>query len=280
MSSSTTTSPRNRANSSPFSSPRDRFSNQNSPRRMRKDSLSPRLREKRPDPIITKFADLESKQASGMDDAMVSHVDTSMESVDLASEPDTISNPNIQTNSSLVSVGITPLPDSLKNQFWEVENDISYVVDRVYLGTYRGSLDRKALLDTGISHIVQAIEVEENPYGSDFVYLNVNVSDTKEEDLEQYFDVVADFVQNALRESETNKVFLHCGSGISRSAALIIAYLMKYEQKFNHSFRRAYDYLKKMRIQVKPNRGFKQQLQSYEVKLNSKNNKVPLLPLY
>lgn len=267
------TSPRNRANSSPFSSPRDKSSNPNSPRRMRKDSLSPRLRDKRPGFIVTNFADSESKQTSGTDEV-------AMESVDLTTEADVISNPNVQNNTCLMSVGFTPLPDSLKNQYWEVEDDMSQVVDRVYLGTYKGSLDKKALLDTGISHIVQAIEVEENPYGSDFVYLNVTVRDVKEQDLEQYFDMVADFIQNALRKSETNKVFLHCGSGISRSAALVIAYLMKYEQKFNYNFRKAYNYLKKRRIQVKPNKGFKLQLQSYEAKLNSKNTMVPHLSLH
>jgi protein-tyrosine phosphatase len=181
----------------------------------------------------------------------------------------TISN-GTDTASPNSAITITPLPITKhSNVFWEVEDDISEISHSLYLGNYKCSLDRNELLQYGITHIVQAVEVDKNPHSDTFEYYNVLVRDVIEEDLTEYFETVSDWIHEIVTRDDhsINKVFVHCGAGISRSAALVIAYLMKYEPRFKYSFRSAYDYCKTKRIQVKPNKGFKQQLQSYETKL-------------
>ena len=52
--------------------------------------------------------------------------------------------------------------------------------------------------------------------------------------------------------------------GASRSAAIVIAFLMK---EYNWKFMKAYDFLKIKRKVVSPNTGFALQLRNYEVTL-------------
>jgi len=66
-----------------------------------------------------------------------------------------------------------------------------------------------------------------------------------------------------MREAILNKgtVFVHCGRGVSRSATLVIAYLMHYENKM---FQEALTLVNKQRRCAYPNIGFQLQLQYFE----------------
>jgi len=49
-------------------------------------------------------------------------------------------------------------------------------------------------------------------------------------------------------------VLVHCHMGVSRSATVVIAYLMKY---FHMTHREAYNFVKKKRSVINPNEGFR-----------------------
>lgn len=55
-------------------------------------------------------------------------------------------------------------------------------------------------------------------------------------------------------------VLVHCNAGVSRSSSIAIGYLMWREEL---SFEDAYSQVKMARPSIHPNRGFHQQLQSY-----------------
>jgi len=59
------------------------------------------------------------------------------------------------------------------------------------------------------------------------------------------------------------RVLVHCQAGISRSATLVIAYLIKH-QKMN--LKDAYLHVKSKRPQIGPNKGFIQQLMDFVLK--------------
>ncbi|KAF2896227.1 hypothetical protein ILUMI_09948, partial [Ignelater luminosus] len=65
-------------------------------------------------------------------------------------------------------------------------------------------------------------------------------------------------------ECSGGKTLLHCIAGVSRSAALCIAYLMKYHR---FSLLDAYNYVKLKRPIIRPNCGFFRQLIEYEMDL-------------
>ena len=64
------------------------------------------------------------------------------------------------------------------------------------------------------------------------------------------------------------KVFVNCYAGVSRSASIVIAYLM---YKRNMSFIQAFEFLKMKRSIVSPNLGFIDQLSSLEKPLQDLN---------
>lgn len=68
-----------------------------------------------------------------------------------------------------------------------------------------------------------------------------------------------DFIDECL--SNNGKVLVHGGAGISRSAALVIAYLMDVT---GCSSTEAIKFVQKKRFCIFPNEGFRQQLAEYE----------------
>jgi atypical dual specificity phosphatase len=59
-------------------------------------------------------------------------------------------------------------------------------------------------------------------------------------------------------------VIVHCAAGISRSASVVIAYLMEY---YNFPLSKALKFVKDTRRIVDPNEGFLQSLAQYEFQL-------------
>ncbi|CAN6716345.1 unnamed protein product [Malus baccata var. baccata] len=90
------------------------------------------------------------------------------------------------------------------------------------------------------------------------VRMGVPLRDTANEDLLDYLDVCFDFIDRSRKEGS---VLVHCFAGVSRSAAIITAYLMRTENLSQE------DALKSLRQScdfVCPNDGFLDQLKMYE----------------
>lgn len=91
-----------------------------------------------------------------------------------------------------------------------------------------------------------------------YVRMAVPLRDMESEDLLDYLDVCLDFIEDSRKEGS---VLVHCFAGVSRSAAIITAYLMKSEQL---SLEDAIESLKQSCESVCPNDGFLEQLKMFE----------------
>ncbi|XP_068968629.1 dual specificity protein phosphatase MPK-4 isoform X2 [Bombus flavifrons] len=87
----------------------------------------------------------------------------------------------------------------------------------------------------------------------------IQVTDMPREDLLTHFEDSYEFIDHSLQQDE--KILVHCYFGISRSATIVIAYLMK---KYKKSFYDAFEAVKEKRRFVGPNAGFLAQLKLYE----------------
>ncbi|KAJ7976589.1 putative Dual specificity protein phosphatase [Quillaja saponaria] len=90
------------------------------------------------------------------------------------------------------------------------------------------------------------------------VRMAVPMRDTESEDLLDYLDVCLDFIDRSRKEGS---VLVHCFAGVSRSAAIVIAYLMRTEHLPQED---ALESLRKSCEFVCPNDGFLEQLQMFE----------------
>ncbi|XP_014341250.1 serine/threonine/tyrosine-interacting protein isoform X3 [Latimeria chalumnae] len=116
----------------------------------------------------------------------------------------------------------------------------------------------------GITHIVcvrQNIEANfiKPNFQQQFRYLVLDIADNPVENIIRFFTVTKEFIDACLQTG--GKILVHGNAGISRSAALVIAYVM---ETFGIKYRDAFTYVQERRFCINPNVGFVHQLQEYE----------------
>ncbi|KAL7722553.1 protein-tyrosine-phosphatase [Entamoeba marina] len=90
-------------------------------------------------------------------------------------------------------------------------------------------------------------------------YLKIPLDDSDDQSIKSYFNEVFDFVENALKQNES--VLFHCLLGRSRSASLLIAYLMK---KYSIKYADVLDLIDERDWTININAGFQRQLLDYQ----------------
>ncbi|CAL1586741.1 unnamed protein product [Knipowitschia caucasica] len=97
-----------------------------------------------------------------------------------------------------------------------------------------------------------------------FVYKRLPATDSNKQNLRQYFEEAFEFIEEA-QQSGTG-LLIHCQAGVSRSATIVIAYLMKHTWM---TMADAYKYVKTRRPIISPNLNFMGQLLEFEEDLNN-----------
>jgi len=138
---------------------------------------------------------------------------------------------------------------------------LSKIDDQLYLTGEGGAQDLAALREVGIGQVVNVADAVCHEYHpGHFTYLSIDLQDNgAKEDLRPLFLKTIDFI-------EKHRTVLHCQQGVSRSATMVIAYVM---WKNNLTFRQALDYVMKRRPVISPNGGFMGQLLLWEVVLQN-----------
>jgi hypothetical protein len=93
-------------------------------------------------------------------------------------------------------------------------------------------------------------------------YHRIWLHDDPNEQIDVHFESATDFIHTQLQQGK--KVLVHCQAGVSRSATIVIAYLMRY---MHLSYSQAFQVVLQCRHFINPNAGFKTQLLAYEKKL-------------
>lgn len=139
--------------------------------------------------------------------------------------------------------------------------EVDFVVPGLYIGGEAVAQDKECLEKLGITHVVNMnANVTQSKASDGYMYFGVKMNDSVFEDLNEDFWNAVDFVKKAVASGGI--VLVHCRRGISRSAALTVAFLM---QTRGISFDAAFAILKKQRPAVNINQGFVEQLKSREV---------------
>ncbi|XP_012278740.1 serine/threonine/tyrosine-interacting protein isoform X2 [Orussus abietinus] len=153
-----------------------------------------------------------------------------------------------------------------KEWTYTMRRSMQEVVPGLYLGPYSAASRSKlqALLQQGITHIVcvrQNIEAHfiRANFPDNFKYLVLDIADTATENIIQHFQKVKAFIDEGLNSG--GQVLVHGNAGISRSAALVLAYVM---ETYGLTQTQAYAIVQQRRFCINPNEGFMAQLREYE----------------
>ncbi|NXI56957.1 DS13B phosphatase, partial [Chloroceryle aenea] len=167
----------------------------------------------------------------------------------------------------------TPSLSDLQRLFWfrgGSDNHVDQVWPNIYLGDAWAARSKTTLQSLNITHILNAAD---GPYsintGAKYYkdlqieYYGVEAFDDPSFDLSIFFYDAANFIGKALNTSG-GKVFVHCAMGVSRSASLVLAFLMIHENMT------LVDALKTVSAHrdICPNSGFLSQLRDLDIKLN------------
>ncbi|KAF5370985.1 hypothetical protein D9615_010001 [Tricholomella constricta] len=136
------------------------------------------------------------------------------------------------------------------------------IAGSLYVGSLSAVQDKEMLLEHRISHLVQVLDAPWLPQLSEkdgFNCYPIQILDQASVDLKPHLEAACNHIDRALRSGKN--VLVHCQQGISRSPAIVIAYLIR-----NHgmSYDNAYALLKRKRACIKPNSGFVAALREWE----------------
>ena len=145
---------------------------------------------------------------------------------------------------------------------YEMRRVMQEILPRLFLGPVAASKKKKALRENNITHILVVRSVKEQliapAYPDEFQYYVMEIPDCPTASLLPYLPEVLQFIDVG---RQSGGILIHCDSGISRSAAVTIAYVMRDQQM---SYDNAFQYVADRRCCVHPNLGFMHQLGEYE----------------
>uniref|UniRef100_A0A8C6WNE7 Dual specificity protein phosphatase n=1 Tax=Neogobius melanostomus TaxID=47308 RepID=A0A8C6WNE7_9GOBI len=129
----------------------------------------------------------------------------------------------------------------------------------LYLGSaYHAS--RKDMLDMlGITALINVSANCPNHFEDSYLYKSIPVEDNHKADISSWFNEAIEFIDSV--RNKGGRVFVHCQAGISRSATICLAYLMRTNRvKLDEAF----EFVKQRRSIISPNFSFMGQLLQFE----------------
>jgi dual specificity MAP kinase phosphatase len=139
------------------------------------------------------------------------------------------------------------------------------ILPYIYLGNANHASQKELLDKLGVTAILNVSKTCPVVFKNSYEYKTIAVDDNARENISTHFDDAIKFIDDV--KSRNGKVLVHCRAGISRSATICIAYLMR---KYDYTLDQAYEYTKKRRAAISPNFNFLGQLLALESELNAK----------
>lgn len=134
------------------------------------------------------------------------------------------------------------------------------VVDHVALGSLRTVQNMAAVSQLGVTHVLTCGRNLKTPkFPPPIKQLVLDVDDNDEQDMNPYFLKAIEFIEECV--AQKGLCIVHCFAGVSRSATVVVAYLMMSQHV---TFAQALDFVQQHRPAANPNPNFRRQLVEFE----------------
>lgn len=147
-------------------------------------------------------------------------------------------------------------PSQPFNQYIKFFQPPTQIANRIYLGSAFNAASYYTLKEHNIGLIVNITHEIQNYYPDEFTYSQYKIFDNGTDDITPHlidsYHVIADFIDNT-----DKNILVHCYMGSSRSAAVVIYYLMK---SMAMTFDKALEHVKSKRSSVNLTKKFATEL--------------------
>lgn len=146
---------------------------------------------------------------------------------------------------------------------------MSEIIERkLFLGNLFDTADNDFLNKNKIKTIICVAEgCKLNITNAEINVIQYNLQDDYTCEIDKVFDEISDIIEEHIINN--NAILINCYAGVSRSATIVIAYLMKYKRM---DLKSAFIWVRKQRNRVCPNSHFMECLLEYETQLFDKNS--------
>jgi dual specificity MAP kinase phosphatase len=133
-----------------------------------------------------------------------------------------------------------------------------HIIDNIYLGSQKCGVDVNKLFELNIKYVLILGKGMTRNF-NDVIYKVIEIDDSLEQDLSNYIKEALKFISES--QQNNSNILVHCVSGISRSASIVIAYIM---DKHKMNYDQAFSYVKTKRVTIRPNSNFIAQLNNLQ----------------
>ena len=150
------------------------------------------------------------------------------------------------------------------------KDEITEIINNVYVSGYKFSLDKEFLERNCFTHILTCSGASKRYtpiYHDKLEYLVLNIVDSLEFDIIKSLNQSIHFIDNCLEKK--GKILIHCVEGVSRAPTVLSSYLM---WKYSYNSETAVSLIKQKRSCVDINLGFLVQLKKWEEYLKETRN--------
>lgn len=134
---------------------------------------------------------------------------------------------------------------------------MSRITRKLFLGDISNASSKEWLTSNNIRHVLNATDDIPNYFSDKIQYKKLYLKDVPTQNIESSLDEALEFIVKSSQSPEGGNVLVHCYAGISRSASLVLYFIMRLK---NVDYDTALRYLRSRRSIVQPNSGFERTL--------------------
>jgi hypothetical protein len=147
--------------------------------------------------------------------------------------------------------------ENIINQYYHFFSYPTHIIDNIYLGSAYNAASYYTLKNLNIKKIVNVTQEISQYYSDDFEYKTYKLYDNNNDNINKYLEDAYNYISNT-----KDNILVHCYMGSSRSATIVIYYLM---EKYNMTLDQSIDFVKSKRNIVNLTTKFKNELSSSKI---------------